>query len=264
MKITESSNRKILEPCNLENSNYQVDPYIGCEHYCYYCYALGNAETDWTEEVIIHKDVTRYLKKELENITPQRIYMGYHTDPYQPCEEYSCQTKKILQLFQELGFSSSILTKSDLVLRDIELFKEMDGFSISFSFAFLNEDIRKKFEHNTKETRKRFEALKILHEEGIKTNALVCPVIPYLTNPKEIVEMIAPYTQTIWVYNLSILNQSDIYWINVKNILKKEFSDKEKKIEEIIFNQDHEYWNQLKKDLEEIKDKKKLDLRIHL
>jgi len=57
MNIKSCDNRSIRSPCTLQGRNYQVDPYIGCEHYCYYCYALNQAETDWNKEVLIHEDI---------------------------------------------------------------------------------------------------------------------------------------------------------------------------------------------------------------
>ena len=65
MKIKPCANRSVLNPCTLEGRNYQVDPYIGCEHYCYYCYALNRAETDWSKEVLIHEDIAGQLESEL-------------------------------------------------------------------------------------------------------------------------------------------------------------------------------------------------------
>ncbi|MCP4577402.1 MAG: radical SAM protein, partial [Deltaproteobacteria bacterium] len=117
MNIKPCDNRPALNPCTLKDRNYQVDPYIGCEHYCYYCYALNQAETDWSKEVLIHKDITSQLESELAGIPPQLIYMGWETDPYQPCEAECRQTRQVLELLLEKGFSASILTKSDLVLR---------------------------------------------------------------------------------------------------------------------------------------------------
>ena len=54
MNITPCENRPVLNPCTLKDRNYQVDPYIGCEHECYYCYALNQAETDWSKDVLMH------------------------------------------------------------------------------------------------------------------------------------------------------------------------------------------------------------------
>jgi DNA repair photolyase len=121
--VSTCSYRPILAPCGLKNLNYQIDTYVGCEHYCCYCYALDQVETDWAKEVLIHKEIIRQLSEELKNISPQTIYMGYKTDPYQPIEAKYSQTRKVLELFLEKGFSASILTKSDLIVRDMDILK---------------------------------------------------------------------------------------------------------------------------------------------
>lgn len=76
MKISTCSHRPILTPCNLQRPNYQVDLYVGCEHYCYYCYALDQAETDWGQEIQIHDDITDQLGRELDGIF-SRMQFGY-------------------------------------------------------------------------------------------------------------------------------------------------------------------------------------------
>jgi DNA repair photolyase len=84
-----------------ENLDYQVDTYAGCRHYCYYCYVLNQAETDWTKEILIYNDITGQLSGELEKISPQKIYMGYYTDPYQPCEAEYRQTRIEAAIFSK-------------------------------------------------------------------------------------------------------------------------------------------------------------------
>ena len=111
MILTPCNNRLILEPCTLPELNYQIDPYIGCGHYCYYCYVLSQAVTDWRQEILFHNDITGRLEEEIAAIPPQTIYMGWHTDSYQPCEAEFRQTRQILELLLEKGFSASILTR---------------------------------------------------------------------------------------------------------------------------------------------------------
>ena len=111
MILTPYNNRLILEPCTLPELNYQIDPYIGCGHYCYYCYVLSQAVTDWRQEILFHNDITGRLEEEIAAIPPQTIYMGWHTDSYQPCEAEFRQTRQILELLLEKGFSASILTR---------------------------------------------------------------------------------------------------------------------------------------------------------
>ena len=264
MKIKPCANRLVLNPCTLENINYQVDPYIGCEHYCYYCYALNQAETDWSKEVLIHKDITSQLESELAGIPLQTIYMGWQTDPYQPCEAEYRQTRQVLELLLEKGFSASILTKSDLILRDTDLLQKMNEASVSFSVAFNDNRTRRLFEANTVDNEKRIEALRQLKEAGVRTGALLCPVIPYITDAIQLIDMLAPCTDVIWIYGLSINDRSDQNWLNMQKILSREFPDFLEQIEQAIFSKEHIYWAQLRDDLVTLKNDRQLNLNIRL
>ena len=212
MKVSTCSYRPILVPCGLENLDYQVDPYVGCEHNCHYCYTLNQAETGWTKEIFVYNDITGQLSGELEKISPQKIYMGYYTDPYQPSEAEHCQTRKVLKLFLEKGFSASILTKSDLVVRDMDLLQKMDNASVSVSVAFNDNRIRHQFEANTIDTEARIGALRKLRKAGIKTSALICPVIPYIMDVTPLIDMLELHTDAISIYGLSINERSDRNW----------------------------------------------------
>jgi len=241
-----------------------VDPYIGCEHYCYYCYALNQAETDWRQEVLIHKDITSRLESELAGIEPQTIYMGWITDPYQPCEAEYRQTHQVLELLLEKGFSASILTKSDLVLRDIDLLQKMDAASISASVAFNDNRTRCLFEANTMETEKRIEALHQMKAAGVRTGALLCPVIPYITDPIRLIDMLASCTDVIWIYGLGINDRSDQNWLNMQKILNREFPDAIEQIASAIFSREHIFWDKLRDELVTLKKDRQLNLNIRL
>lgn len=264
MKVSTCTDRPILVPCDLKNFDYQVDPYVGCEHHCYYCYVLGQAETDWTEEVLIHKDITGQLSGELKEISPQKIYLGYYTDPYQPCEAEYRQTRKVLKLLLERGFSASILTKSDLVVRDMDVLQEMESASVSVSVAFNDNRIRRQFEANTIDTEVRIEALRKLKGAGIQTSALICPVIPFVTDVVPLIDMLTPHTDVIWIYGLSINDRSDRNWQNVQDILNRHFPELKQQIEAAVFSKEHPYWIQLRRDLTELDRNRQLNLSIHL
>lgn len=190
--------------------------------------------------------------------------MGYHTDPYQPIEAEQCQTRKVLRLFLEKGFSASILTKSDLVVRDMDLLKEMDQASVSVSVAFNDNHIRQKFEAKTINTEDRIEALSRLRETGIKTFALICPVIPFITDVISLIDVLAPYTDTIWIYGLGINKRSDKNWQIIQEILIRHFPKLKQQIESVIFSTNHFYWIQLRQELEKLQNDRQLNLSIHL
>ncbi len=264
MKVSTCSYRPVLVPCRLENCDYQIDPYVGCEHSCYYCYALNQAETDWSKEVLTYKDIAGQLSGELENVSPQTIYMGYYTDPYQPCEAEYRQTRQVMELLLEKNFSVSILTKSDLIVRDMDILRDMGHASISISAAFNDNRIRQIFEGNTIDIEARIRALQELREAGIQTSALICPVIPYITNVTSLIEVLAPYTDAIWIYGLSIEDRSDRNWQNVQGLLQTHFRDLKEQIETVLFTKEHSYWAELRQQLTDLQKDRKSDLRIHL
>jgi len=267
MNIKSCSNSLILNPCTLQGINYQVDPYIGCEHYCYYCYycyALNQAQTDWRKEIRIHEDIAGHLETELTKITPQAIYMGWQTDPYQPCETQYRQTRQVLKLLLEKNFSVSILTKSDLVLRDMDLLQNMSSASVSFSLAFNDDSTRRLFEANTMDNEKRIKALRSLKQAGIRTGVLLCPVIPYISDAVQLIDVLAPYVDVIWIYGLSMNNRSDKNWLNIKTILNHEFPDLLEQIEAAVFSKEHIFWALLRETLEILKNDRQLNLNIRL
>lgn len=264
MKVSTSLDRPILSPCGLKNLDYQVDTYVGCEHLCHYCYVLEHAETDWSKEIQIHQNIVAQLIEKIGGIAPQKIYMGYQTDPYQPRDEKYLQSRKVLALFLEKGFSASILTKSDLVLRDIDILKEMKDAAISVSVAFNDDPTRRLFEAHTVANEKRVDALCQLKEADIQTGALVCPVIPYITNAIPLIDILAPCTDEIWIYGLSIKDRSGKNWVNIQSILKIHFPDLAEQIEQVIFSKEHLYWIQLREKLTALKNDLKLNLNIHL
>jgi DNA repair photolyase len=264
MKVRPCSNRPILEPCSLEGYAYQLDPYIGCEHRCHYCYALNQAETDWAEEILTHQDLIGQLSHELSALEPQPIYIGWNSDAYQPCEGNCRQTRQALELLAARGFSVCILTKSDLVVRDIDLIAGMQGSSVGFSIAFQDEHIRQLFEAAAPPNERRIEALRRLRAAGIETYVLITPVMPFISDVKALIEMVAPYADTIWIYGLSFEGEGDRNWGNVRSILECHLPEMTAKYRQIAFSVDHLYWVELRQELEALQRRRGLDLRIGL
>jgi DNA repair photolyase len=264
VKVNLCSPRQVLEPCQLEGFHYQVDPYIGCEHHCYYCYALNQAETCWEEEILMHHDIAGTLSRELSLCKPQPVYMGWNTDPYQPSEAIHQQTRRVLELFAHRGFSVCVLTKSDLVVRDIDLLTTMKDSSVGISTAFQDEDVRCLFEAHAPPNEDRIKALKRLKDAGIETYTLICPVMPFISDVESLIDMVAPYADTIWFYGLSMEDEQGRNWQNLRAILARHFPQMAKQYREIAFSSDHPYWMELRTRLEQIQVDRELNLRIEL
>lgn len=264
MKISKCFHSNILIPCSLEMFNFHVDPYIGCEHHCQYCYALNNAETDWEKEIMIHEELIERLSQELSKLEPQTIYIGMDTDPYQPSERTSKQTRKILELLADRDFSVCILTKSGMVTRDIDLLVKMPGSSVGISIAFQDEQTRQLFEKNAPPNKERLGPLKELKNAGIETYSMICPVMPFITNVESLIEYVAPYSDTIWIYRLQMDSEEATNWRNVQSILNLHFPELTEQYRNIAFTKDHPYWAGIRRDLERIQSKKHLNLKIEL
>lgn len=264
MKVVHSARQRIIESCTLEDFNYQIDPYIGCEHKCHYCYAQNQSKFDWESEIGIYPNINKKLAEELSSLTPQIIYIGMNTEPYQPLEKEYKQTRKVLELLNERNFSVCILTKSNLVIRDIDLLKKMANASVGISIAFQDDVVRRLFEENTMPNRDRIQTIAKLKEEGIETYVLICPVMPYITEIEVLIDEVRPYTNTIWIYSLKIKSEEDKNWKKIQPILEQHFPEIVKRFKEIAFSTDHAYWKELRQHLENIKIKDNVNLRIHI
>ena len=262
IKVRECSRQQVIQPCSLELFNYQIDPYIGCEHHCHYCYTLNQADTDSTGEIFIHKDIIAQLSHEISTLEPQTIYMGMNTDPYQPCEKEYQQTRKVLEHLAQRGFSVCVLTKSELIVRDIDLFARMKGSSVGISIAFQDEQVRRLFEAKAPPNEKRIEALKMVRQAGIETYMLICPVMPFITDVESLIEKVAPYADTIWIYPLSMEKEKDRNWQNVKGILDRHFPDMTDRYRQIAFSTSHPYWTKLRRELDKLQQEKGFNLKI--
>lgn len=264
MRVIKCSHSKILVSCNLLNFNYQIDPYIGCEHLCSYCYGLNEAKTNWGKEILIYEDLIEQLSNELTRLEPQIIYLGMNCDPYQQLEKEYCQTRKILELFSERGFSASILTKSGLVVRDIDLLKVMPGSSVGTSITFSDENTRKRFEKKAPSNNERIKALKKMKKAGIKTYTLICPVMPFITDIKAMINLVAPYSDDIWIYRLQIGSANDQNWMNLRSILIQYYPELTERYKEIVFSEDHLYWDDVKSKIAKIKQKHQINIVVEI
>lgn len=264
MKFTTCADRPLMAPCQLPTHEFQIDPYVGCAHLCHYCYALNQAETDWSEEIQLHRDLENRLARELDQVEPQRVYMGYETDPYQPGEAEHEQTRTVLGMLLSRGFSASILTKSDLVVRDLDILTAMPDAAVSFSLAFIDDSMRRVFEARTLPTGRRMDALRQCKRAGLRTSAMVCPVIPYLTDPVAIIEQIRHDADKVWVFGLSVREETESNWQTMQGLIEEHFPSVAEKARQAIFDRDHPYWAELRAKLEDRYASELFELSVHL
>lgn len=188
MKIQTIQCRSVLTKSKLPKVDYCINPYVGCLHACVYCYArfMGRF-TDhselWGHFLDIKLNAPDILAKELVK-GPRRgtVLLGSVTDAYQPSERKHGITRAILEILLKHDFPVSILTKSDLVLRDMDLLKQFGDCEVGLSITSMDEDVARNFEPHASSPKKRIKAIETLHQNGIATYAFVGPILPELTN----------------------------------------------------------------------------------
>ncbi len=187
MRIKEILCKRVLNRSGIYGVNYSINPYIGCEHNCAYCYARGfvkefiNQNLKWGEEVLVKINAPKILARELPKARKGLVLLSSITDPYQPIESRYQLTRRILQRLLSFQYPISILTKSKLVKRDLDIISRFKEAEVGFTIVTLNEEYRRILEPKASKIAERLETLRIFKEEGIHTYMFVGPILPVIT-----------------------------------------------------------------------------------
>ena len=179
---------------------WTVNPYRGCTHSCHYCFARAyhayldmGVGDDFSSKIVVKTNVVEVLRRELGSPkwTGEHVAMGTATDPYQHCEGRYRLTRGVLEALAEFANPMSMLTKSTLILRDLDVFRRLNdvtSVTVSMSVGMLDERVRRVVEPGTPPGRRRLEILGRFAEAGIRTSVLVAPILPGLTDDDEHLE----------------------------------------------------------------------------
>src|SRR5437763_11678834 len=171
-----------------------INPYRGCEHGCIYCFArpthayLGlSPGLDFESKLFVKPDAPALLEKELSapNYEPRTIAIGTNTDPYQPIERKYQVMRRILEVLERAGHPVGIVTKSALILRDLDILTrlaERNLVKVALSVTTLDPKLARTMEPRAATPGRRLEALRQMSAAGIPTSVMVAPVIPALTD----------------------------------------------------------------------------------
>ena len=190
---------------NLPSSDYVINPYIGCSHACKYCYAsfmkrfTGHSE-DWGTFIDIKECEIPINTKRLID---KNVFLSSVNDPYNQYEEKYKKTRNILDQLVSVDTHLTISTKSSLVLRDIDLFKQKKDVKVALSINTLDEKFRSDMDRASS-IESRIDTLKKLHEEGIYTVLFMSPIFPYVTDYKKIIEETSSFVDEYWFENLNL------------------------------------------------------------
>ena len=210
MDIKEVKAKTILSKCGIPGIDYVINPYTGCQFGCIYCYASfmgrfiqGKTIQDWGNYIFAKVNAPELLKKEINKLKNRgegiEIFLSSVTDPYQGLEAKHKLTRQCLKVLADYGFEGyvSILTKSNLVLRDIDIFKKLKHVTVGMTVTSTNDSISRYFEKYAPSATDRFKTLKKLNKKEVQTYAFIGPLLPHYVAHEEELESVFKKLQEV-------------------------------------------------------------------
>lgn len=247
MIVKEIEVKSVMTKSNLPVSDFSVNPYVGCSHACKYCYAsfmkrFTNHSEPWGEFIDVKywpelKNTGKYAGKE--------AFFGSVTDCYQPCEAKYGRTRALLEQLQGSGISISIATKSDLVLRDMNLIKTFPNARVSFSINTLDEDFRRAMDRGVSIER-RLSAMRQFYEAGVQTTCFISPIFPGITDVPAIIDRAKGQCNLVWLENLNLRGD---YKARILNWIHENHPQLDDLYQAIYNRRDRGYWTALDEEM---------------
>ncbi len=249
MIIKNISVKSVLSKSNLPVSDFSANPYVGCSHACKYCYAsFMKRFTNHSEEWGTFVDVKEWPEiKNPKKYSGKEIFLSSVTDPYQPLEAKFLRTRKLLEELQGSGARISIATKSDLILRDLDLLKNFPDVRVSFSINTLDEKFRADMDKAVSIER-RLNAMKTLHDAKIRTTCFISPIFPGISDVKAIIERAKDFCNLIWLENLNLRGD---YKARILNYIHENHPELDALYREIYTKKNLSYWFDLNEEIKE-------------
>ena len=249
MIIKEIETKNVITKSNLPVCEYSVNPYVGCTHACKYCYAsfmkrFTNHPEPWGEFLDVkHWDKIKNPKK----YAGKELFIGSVTDPYNPQEEIYGRTRTLLTELQGSGAKLSIATKSNLILRDLDLIKTFPDARVSWSINTLDEAFKDDMDKAVSIER-RLAAMKVLHKAGVRTTCFISPIFPGITDVKAIITQAKEHCNLIWLENLNLRGS---YKAVIMDYIKEKYPALLLLYQDIYNRNDRRYWEMLDTELKE-------------
>jgi DNA repair photolyase len=263
MGIRSVAVKGILQKSKLPGANYVINPYVGCVHGCVYCYArfmkrFTNHPEPWGTFLDVKADAARILEKQLASRRKplrEEVFFCSVTDPYQPPERKYRQTRSILEVLLKHNIPISILTKSDLVLRDKDLLRQFHDATVGLSFSTVDDKMARILEPRASPPSRRIRALKELRDAGIDTWAFLSPFLPGVS---DLDRMVTALDGSVESFGVEAINTAGGNWTGVEKALAKMDPDLPGKCRTLAGRS--AFWNGLKKQAEELARRHRMEL----
>jgi DNA repair photolyase len=228
MIINHIEARSIITKSKLPDADYVINPYIGCNHGCVYCYAefmsrfTDHGNEKWGDFMDIKEG---YPLPNLRNLEGKCILFGSVTDPYNPLEKKYQKTRELLKVFagSREKVKVEILTKSTLVKRDIDLLTRIPGIRVGISLSATDAGFARIIERHAPSPQERFDTMRVLCEAGITVYAFISPIFPFFSDWKAVVSGAEKYAKEICFENLNLRGG---YKTRVLDLIKEKYPEK--------------------------------------
>ena len=253
IKIGYKVTKNVMTKSNGPLGGYAVNPYVGCTHACRYCYAsFMKRFTGHTEDWGTFLDIKEWPEiKNPEKYAGQKVIIGTVTDGYLPQEETYMRTRKVLEELKDSGADILICTKSDLVLRDLDLLKEINEknrLTVSWSVNTLDEGFCEAMD-DAVSIERRLAAMKKVYDAGIRTVCFISPVFPGLTDIEAIIDRAKDQCDLVWLENLNLRGG---FKKTIMDYIEAEHPELLPLYRQIYTKKDRSYFENLEKKAEEI------------
>jgi len=207
---------KITNKDKFFHGNYIIDPYQNCEFGCKYC------DSSFEKTIFIKNNFLQKTENEIKELSKGTIIIGSVVDPYQKIEENLKITRNLLKIIKKYQFNIHILTKSNLILRDIDILSKIKNKNVTISIISINEKISNFFEKNVPTSIERFELIKKLVDNKINTGLALIPILPYIIEPEieNVIKFALKFKSKYILYKFLELrgNQKLIFYNNLFNL----------------------------------------------
>jgi len=252
VKLGKRRCKTVLGRSGIRSVDYSVNPYLGCEHGCVYCYArfmsrMGHAGEEWGSFVDVKVNALERLKDEAGRRRKGVVLLSSVTDPYQPVERRFKMSRGSLEILLERQFPVVVQTKSDLVLRDLDLLQMFDDCEVGFTVTSLDDEVRRAFEPRASPIRARLNALRSVSEAGLDTFVFLGPLLPYLCE-EGLEELLDELAETVGRVIIDRLNIKSGNLRPIRRVLSENYPDLQSEFESAL-SPESDYYDRLKRDL---------------
>lgn len=241
--------------------DYCVNCYVGCEHNCVYCYAqymtrFSGHQEPWGKFVDAKCNAPEILNKEVKRKNPGGVILSSVCDPYQPVEKRFELTRRCLKILTDAGFPISILTKSDLVMRDYDILAGFTNCHVGCTITTLDEHLRFKMEPGASTIRQRFNVLEKAAEKGIPIWVFLGPFLPGISDSDEAISNLLTALEPLPLTQIYAdkLNPKYGLWNRMAPFIHKYFPDLYPMYQRYFFDRSYyrEYFHDFRKRIHQI------------